>query len=224
MRRILTATAWVRYYSSVLYALELIGISVFAVSGALAAGRRHLDLIGVVVIALATAMGGGTVRDLLLDRHPVVWLASPIYLGVIVASAFLTMAWVRWRPPPEKTLLVVDALGLALFSVTGAEIAQREGLPAVSCVVLGTITGSMGGVLRDVFLNEVPQLFRPGALYATAALAGTSAYFILQALGVPAATASMAGIAVVALSRLAAIWWSVSLPAFKLGDDTGHQG
>ncbi len=202
-----------------LYVLELIGISVFAVSGTLAAGRKRLDLIGVLVLALVTAMGGGTVRDLLLDRHPIIWLADPIYLVVIIASAFLTMAYVRWRPPPEKSLLVADALGLALFSITGAQIAQRAGMNPVSCVLLGAITGSAGGILRDVLTAEIPMVFRPGALYVSAAIAGTTAFFLLDRLGVLQPIPMLIGIAVVAVLRLAAIWWQISLPVFRFGRD-----
>lgn len=202
-----------------LYVLELIGVGVFAISGALAAGHKRLDLIGVLGLALVTAVGGGTIRDVLLDRHPIVWLADPNYLIVIAASAFGTMAYVRWRPPPEKSLLVADALGLALFSVSGAQIAQSAGLPAAACVALGTITGSAGGVLRDALTAEIPLLFRQGELYASAAIAGTTFYFILSALGVPHQVASLTGIAIVAAVRLAAIWWELKLPVFQLDRD-----
>jgi uncharacterized membrane protein YeiH len=200
----------------VLYTLELIGVAVFAISGALAAGRKRLDLIGVLVLALVTATGGGTIRDVLLDRHPLVWLADPAYLAVIVCSAFATMAYVRWRPLPQATLLVADALGLALFSVAGAQIAQRAGLPAASGVALGTITGAFGGVVRDVLTAEIPLVFKPGALYVSAAIAGTSCYFLLDWIGVPRQMAALIGIAVVALVRLAAIWWGLKLPVFQL--------
>ncbi len=202
-----------------IFVLELIGISVFAVSGTLAAGRKRLDLIGVLVLALVTAMGGGTVRDLLLDRHPLIWLADPTYLFVIVASALLTMAYVRWRRPPEKSLLVADALGLALFSITGAQIAQRAGMNPVSCVLLATVTGSAGGILRDVLTAEIPLLFRPSALYASAAMAGASMYLLLEWLGAPRPAPMLVGIVVVAALRLAAIWWRISLPVFQLERD-----
>jgi uncharacterized membrane protein YeiH len=184
-----------------LYVLELIGVSVFAISGALAAGRKQLDLVGVVVLALVTAVGGGTIRDVLVDRHPILWLADPAYIVVIVASAFATMA---------------DALGLAAFSVAGAQIAQRSGLNPVSGVALGMITGSFGGVLRDVLTAEIPLLFRQGALYASAAIAGTSVYFVLDAVGVPRQAATLVGMAVVAIVRFASIWWELKLPVFTL--------
>jgi uncharacterized membrane protein YeiH len=199
-----------------LYVLDLIGIAVFAVSGALAAGRKRLDLIGVVALAMVTAIGGGTIRDVLVDRHPIVWLQDPVYMLVIVSAAFATMAYVRWRPPPDRALLVADALGLALFSVAGAQIAQSSGLPAASGIALGTITGAAGGIVRDVFTAEIPLVFRPGALYATAAIAGTSCYFLLDWLGLQRQTAALIGIAVVVVVRLSSIWWGLTLPVFQI--------
>ena len=157
-----------------LYVLDLIGVAVFAISGALAAGRKRLDLIGVVVLGLVTAIGGGTIRDLLLDRHPIFWLADPAYLVVIVGAALLTVPYVRWRPPPRAALLVADALGLAMFSVAGAQIAERAGLPAPAGVVLGTITGAAGGAVRDVLSAEVPLVLRRGKKIETLPAAGAT--------------------------------------------------
>jgi uncharacterized membrane protein YeiH len=201
------------------YLLDLIGVSVFAISGALAAGRRGLDLIGVMVLAAVTAIGGGTIRDLLLDRHPIFWLADPAYLIIIVASALITVAYTRWRPAPRAALLVADALGLALFSIVGAQIAQSAGLPAVSGILLGTVTGTAGGVVRDVLMAEVPLILRRGNLYATAAIAGTTTYFLLVSTGMTAGPASLVGMVVCAGVRFASIWWGLQLPIYQLGDD-----
>jgi uncharacterized membrane protein YeiH len=202
-----------------LYALDLIGVAVFAISGALAAGRKQLDLLGVIVLGLVTAVGGGTIRDLLLDRQPIFWLADSAYIIVIVASALLTVAYVRWRPPPAVTLLYADAVGLAMFSVSGAQIAERAGLPAVAGIVLGTITGSAGGVVRDVLSAEIPLVLRKGNLYASAAILGTSAYFVIVALGAPRAVATWIGMGIVAAVRLASIAWGLQLPVFALEGD-----
>ncbi len=204
-----------------LYAFDLLGVAVFAISGALAAGRKGLDLIGVSVLALVTAIGGGTIRDVLLDRNPIFWLADPAYLIVIVGAALGTVIFVKYRsaPPPEQALLVADALGLALFSVAGAQIAETAGVPALGGIVLGTITGAAGGVLRDVLRAEVPLVFRPGTLYATAAIAGTAVYFVLNALRVERTAATVIGMAVVAGVRLASIWWRLQLPVFRVGNE-----
>lgn len=201
------------------YSLDLIGAAVFAVSGALAAGRRGLDLIGVMVLGTVTAIGGGTIRDVLLDRHPIFWLEDPAYLIVIVSSALLTVAYVRWRPAPRAALLNADALGLALFSVAGAQIAESKGLPAVSCVLLGMVTGTAGGMVRDILSAEVPLVLRRGNLYATAAIAGTSTYFLLEQAGVARLAASYAGMLVCAALRFASIWWDLTLPVFTIPDE-----
>jgi uncharacterized membrane protein YeiH len=202
-----------------LYTLDLIGVAVFAISGALAAGRKQLDLLGVIVLGLVTAVGGGTIRDLLLDRHPIFWLADSAYVIVIVAAALLTVAYVRWRPPPAATLLYADAVGLAMFSVTGAQIAERAGLPAVAGIVLGTITGAAGGVVRDVLSAEIPLVLRKGNLYASAAILGTGVYFALVAAGAPRAAATWTGMTIVAAVRLASIVWGLQLPVFALEGD-----
>ena len=202
-----------------LYVFDLIGVAVFAISGALAAGRRRLDLIGVVAAAAATAVGGGTLRDLLLDRNPIFWLADARYLLVILAAAVATILYTRRVRVPGATLDVADALGLALFSVTGAQVAEGAGMPAIACVLLGTVTGTAGGVIRDVLLAQVPYVLKPGSLYATAAIAGATLYMALVRLGVERPVASLTGMACVAVVRLAAIWWELKLPVFEVHTD-----
>ena len=198
--------------------LDLIGIGVFAISGALAAGRKRLDLLGVFVLAAVTAIGGGTLRDLLLDRQPIFWLADPTYLGVIIAAVAITFAYVRWRRPPLASLLVADALGLALFSVAGAQIAEGAGLPAVSVVLLGTMTGVGGGVIRDVLSTEIPFVLRRGNLYASAVMFGIAVYLFLESVGLSRQQASLTGMGVIAALRLAAIRWELKLPVFEVDE------
>jgi uncharacterized membrane protein YeiH len=203
-----------------LYALSLLGVAVFAASGALEAGRKRFDWIGVGVIAVVTAIGGGTLRDLLLDRHPIFWIADTNYLWVVLAAGAATLLYVRYRRPPTGSLLVADALGLALFTISGAQVAEQQGLPGLIVVAMGTITGAAGGVLRDVLCNEVPLLFGPSdTLYATAAIAGASAYLGLQAGGVERTQAALLGMGVVAALRLAAIAWQLRLPGARVYGD-----
>ena len=203
-----------------LYTLDLIGVAVFSVSGALAAGRKRLDLLGVCVLGLVTAVGGGTIRDVLLARHPIFWLADSAYIVVIVASALITVAYVRWRPPPAGTLLYADAIGLAMFSVTGAQIAERAGLPPLAGIVLGTVTGSAGGVVRDILSAEIPLVLQRGNLYASAAISGTAIYFILVTLGAARGLATWVGMIVVVSVRVASIIWDLKLPVFVLEGDS----
>ncbi len=197
------------------YAIDLAGVAVFAVSGALAAGRKSLDLLGVIVIAIVTAIGGGTLRDLLLDRQAF-WISDPSYLIAIIAAALFTIVYVRFRRPPDKALQIADALGLALFTISGARIAEAAQLGGLIVVVMGTITGVFGGVLRDVLCAEIPLIFRKGTIYATAAIAGASLYVILQSAQVSAGLAAGLGMVLIAGLRLAAIQWRISLPVFSL--------
>ena len=199
----------------ILYVLDLVGVAVFAVSGVLAARNRGLDLLGVIVIAAITAIGGGTLRDLLLNRYPIFWITSAHYLIVIIASALLTVGYVRLRPPPGNALLVADALGLALFALSGAQVAERAQCPAIIVVLMGTITGVTGGILRDVMTAQVPVILRRD-VYATAAIAGVALYLLLQTFGVQRSQAFGAGMVVVVALRLLAIRWGLRLPIFRM--------
>lgn len=198
-----------------LYLLDLIGVAVFAVSGALAAGRARLDLFGVVVIASITAIGGGSLRDVLLDRHPIFWIRDPVYLLVPTLAALGTIAYVRLVRVPSQALIVADALGLALFAMAGARIAEGAGLSPAIVVLMGTITGVAGGVLRDLLTAQVPLIFRED-IYATAAIAGIALYLALAWLGVPGPWRFAAGLVAIAALRLSAILWKLRLPVFQL--------
>jgi uncharacterized membrane protein YeiH len=190
-------------------------VAVFALSGALAAGRAGLDLFGVIVIASITAIGDGTLRDLLLNRHPIFCIENPTYLIVIFATAFCTVLYVGVWPPPGDALLVADALGLAVFAISGAQIAEDDQLSPIIVVLMGTTTGVAGGVLRDVLTARVPLILR-GDIYATAAIAGVSLYLLLQALGASRAWAFGVGLAAVVALRLSSIVWGWQLPVFQL--------
>ncbi|MDX1546958.1 MAG: trimeric intracellular cation channel family protein [Rhodothermales bacterium] len=202
----------------IVYVLDLVGCAVFAVSGALAAGRKSLDLLGVVVIAVVTAVGGGTLRDVLLDRHPIFWFADTAYLWVILGAALATTLFARRRTPPLKALLIADAFGLALFAVSGAQIADKLGLPWPIVVMMGAMTGVAGGALRDVLTNEIPLILRRD-VYATAALAGAGAYMGLKALAVGDLAAALLAMGVVVALRFSAILFGLRLPVFRLRDE-----
>jgi uncharacterized membrane protein YeiH len=197
-----------------LYALDLFGTAVFATSGALAAGRRQMDLFGVLVVAGVTAVGGGTVRDLLLDRHPVFWIDDLTYLIVVVAAAGVTFLYTVWFRPPGTVLLVADAFGLAVFTVVGAQVATHAGAPAAVVVLMGMVTGTVGGIIRDLLCGDVPLILRR-EIYATAALGGGIAYVVLRGLLQPAALLAAAS-SIVFFSRLAGIYWHLHLPSFRV--------
>lgn len=201
-----------------LYVFDLMGVAVFAVSGALAASRKGLDLFGVLVFAVITAVGGGTLRDVLLDRHPIFWMLDPSYLGVSSAAALATVVYLHRRPAPGRALLVADALGLALFAISGARIAEAAGHSPIIVVLLGTMTGVAGGVLRDVLGAQVPLILRRD-IYATAAVAGIAVYLLQQRLGVPQPAAAAVGMVLVAALRLLAIVRGMGLPVIRLPEE-----
>jgi uncharacterized membrane protein YeiH len=201
----------------IVYYLGLLGVAVFAISGALAAGRRGLDWVGVLVLALVTSVGGGTIRDVLLNRETIFWIADTTYIWVVFAASVFTIIYVRFFKPPHNSLLFADALGLALFTILGAQIAEAEGASTLIVVIMAVLTGVAGGVIRDVLTNEVPLLFRSTeTIYSVAALAGTLVYLLLQALGIDTTIASLVGIAFVAGLRFLAIIYKTKLPAFHV--------
>lgn len=205
----------------ILHILDYAGAAVFAISGALAAGRKSLDVLGVVVIALVTATGGGTIRDLLLDRHPVFWIADPLYVLVIIAAALLTIPYTRWTRPPMQTLQIADGLGLAFFSIAGAQVAEAAQHSGLIVVMMATITGSFGGVLRDVLVNDIPMIFRRGNIYATAVIVGAAIYVLAIRFGLPRLPATVLGMIVIAGLRFGAIVWDWTLPVYSYDDASG---
>jgi len=201
--------------ATVLYGLDLFGTAVFAISGALAAGRRHMDLFGMLVIAAVTAVGGGTVRDLLLDRHPIFWIDDLTYLATIAGAATGTFFYTTVLHPPRYALPVADAFGLAIFTVVGAKVAIGTGAHPVVVVLMGAMTGTVGGMIRDVLCGDPPLILRR-EIYATASLSGGAAYVGLSAV-IPNVAAMAVGAGVVFALRLAALQWGLHLPSFRIG-------
>ena len=198
-----------------LYVLDLLGTAIFAVSGALAAGRQRMDVFGVVVVAAVTAVGGGTTRDVLLGRSPVFWIQDLAYLGAIAGAALLTYATAWYVRFPEKALLVADALGLSVFTIVGAYVALGEGVHPVIAVLMGTVTGTVGGMIRDLLCGDVPFILRR-EIYATASLAGGTVYLLLvQITRVDTLAAMLAGAGVVFISRMVGALWGWHLPSFE---------
>ncbi|MCC5879752.1 MAG: trimeric intracellular cation channel family protein [Idiomarina sp.] len=198
------------------YITDLLGVAVFAASGTLQAFRKHMDGFGVVVLASLTAIGGGTTRDLILDE-PVFWLHDPIYFMVILAAALATIIWLRFKAYiPVNRLLFADALGIAFFTVLGAEKALNVGVSGFTAVILGTMTAVFGGMLRDVVAREVPLVLK-SELYATTCIAGATFYVLLQPFS---ANLAMAVALVTTFSlRMLALRYHWSLPVFSDNQD-----
>jgi uncharacterized membrane protein YeiH len=192
------------------YLLDLLGVFVFALSGALAADRRRMDLFGFVVIALLPALGGGTFRDIIIDA-PVFWLTDLTYLLMCLTAAVLTFITANAIHRAGQWLLWADAAGLSLFCVLGAEKTLALGHDPAIAVIMGVMTAVVGGIVRDVVCNEIPLILRQD-VYATAAFAGAVSYVALVALQTDSGIAIWIGAAVCFTVRAAAIRWKLSLP------------
>ena len=198
--------------SELIYAITMSAVAVSAITGVLEAGRKPMDLFGVVLVALTSALGGGTIRDLLLDLH-VFWVADQTYLVAAIAAGVATFVLVRLARLPANLFLVPDALGLALFTIIGTQVALTQGVPWFVATFLGVVTGVFGGVLRDILCNEVPLVFA-GELYATASWAGAMVFIALLHEGIAGPVASLLAMAAIFLTRIAAIHWHLTLPSF----------
>jgi len=190
----------------------------------LMAGRYKLDPFGVVVLASVTAVGGGTIRDVILGAYPVFWVANPVYLWLILITAILTIVIVR-RPKriPKRFLLLADAFGLALFAVLGTAKALSLSAPMPVAIVMGTLTGVAGGMIRDVLCNVIPMILRQ-EIYATAAMLGSCLYVALDYFNFAQNTSLILAISGALALRLAAIYWQVSLPAFDIAEKGEKDG
>lgn len=162
-----------------LYILDLAGVAVFAISGALAGLHRGLDLLGVLVLASVTAIGGGTLRDVLLSRTPVFWVAAPSYLYVILVTGILASVAPGFFAGFGSPMLIADAFGLGLFAISGAQVAEAQNRSWIVIVLMGTMTGVAGGVIRDLLSGVVPVLLRRD-IYASAAVVGIVVYLLLR--------------------------------------------
>ncbi len=198
--------------------VELAGTTAFAVSGLLEAARKRLDAVGVCVVAFLTAFGGGTLRDLLLDRRPFFWVQHVELLWGVMALCVLAMLFLRQQhfEVTEKAIQWPDALGLGLFAATGVHLALVDGMPLLVAVLLGVITGVFGGVLRDMVCNEVPTAFRDHRPYAVCAFAGGWVYAGLWLLDAPGWMALVACVVTTAGLRLVALWRNWELPAWRV--------
>lgn len=188
-------------------------VAVSAASGVLEAGKKRIDLFGMLLIAFAAALGGGSIRDILLDRT-VFWIRDQDFMFIALGSGLFTFFLARWTRLSRQAFLLPDAAGLALFTVAGTNVALSVSAPWFVASFMGVITGVMGGVLRDVLCNEEPVVFQ-GTLYATVAWAGALLLIALLYYGVDSAVAAaLAGSGMFA-ARLAAIHWNISLPVFR---------
>lgn len=167
----------------IMLAIYLIAITAEAMSGALAAGRRNMDIFGVAVIAFVTALGGGTIRDVVLGNYPIGWTQHPEYVYIVIGAGLLTTLIARYLHRIKRIFLWLDAMGLVAFSLIGCTVALKLQYPWIVVIIAGMLTGISGGVLRDVLCNQVPVVFRK-ELYASVSLAVCALFLVLRSAGI----------------------------------------
>ena len=189
-----------------------LGTAFFAASGVLASSRRRMDWMGAVVLAIVTSVGGGTLRDLLSGQLPVFWIRDSRYLLIAVGTALLLLPFLRKIRFPERQLLLPDALGLAFFTWIGCEKVFLLGDSWIITVILGVITGTAGGLIRDILSAQIPFIMLRGELYAAASIPGALVFVLLRFHGVSPSLSGMACFMMVLLLRYSAIRWKLMLP------------
>ncbi|CAN5302839.1 trimeric intracellular cation channel family protein [soil metagenome] len=195
--------------------LDLLGTVAFAISGALTAMNRKLDLFGIFIIALVTAIGGGTLRDILIGNTPVMWMENIIYIYLIGVVTILAIIFRNKIYYLKTSLFLFDTIGLGVFTITGVETGIRNGFDPIVCITLGAMTGTFGGVIRDILCNEIPVIFRK-EIYATASITGALVFIILYNFNVNTDLIYIVTTLIIISIRLVVVKYHISLPAFKL--------
>ena len=198
-----------------LTAISHAGIVVFAATGALAAARKQMDLLGAIVLAIVTAIGGGTMRDLLLGQTPVFWIHDQLPLWIAAATGGITFALGHFITLRPSVLLIPDAIGLALFTWLGCEKTLLVDSSPTAVLMMGVITGTAGGIIRDVLSDNVPGIFVKSELYATASFIGALAFLIMRNLEMSHTWTGIVSVGLVLIIRLWAIRFKIGLPVYR---------
>jgi len=199
---------------TVIYALDLIGTFAFAISGALVASKKDFDLFGVIIIAFVTAVGGGMLRDVLINAHPINWIGDLNYIWTILVAVIFTFLFKSKIAPLSKTLFLFDTVGIGVFTVLGLQKGLDFELHPFVALIMGMVSAVFGGVLRDVLTNEVPLIFKK-EIYASACLLGGLTYFISSKFITNASIVFVIGMLTVISIRLIAVRFHLELPKVK---------
>lgn len=199
---------------TVFHFLDLIGTFVFAISGVRLAAEKRMDIFGALVIAVATAVGGGTIRDLLLGSTPVAWMQDVTYLYIILAAVILGLLFDRYIFELKNTLLIFDSIGLGVFTLAGMQKALNFGMSTEYAIILGITSATAGGILRDILANEVPVILRK-EIYAAACLAGALAFLVFGYIGLNKNINTGLTIILIVIIRTIAVKFNISFPKIK---------
>jgi uncharacterized membrane protein YeiH len=207
----------VSVFSTAQLVIEVVGTIAFALSAVIEAARRRLDVVGVCAVAILASFGGGTLRDVLLDRRPFFWVDNPGLLWMVVLLAIAAMLFMRNKhfEPTERAMQWPDALGMGLFCAGGTQIALSMDMPALVAVLMGVITAVFGGVLRDVVCNEIPRVFNDHRPYALCAFAGGWVLVAAQSMGLPQWTGLFLAAATASMLRVLALLFNWQIPSWR---------
>ena len=194
------------------YIIDILGTISFAISGVLIAMNKRMDVFGVLIIAFVTAVGGGTLRDVLIGDTPVSWMKDMTFVYVILASTFSAILFKSKIDYLRKSLFLFDTIGIGLYTLVGIEKGLSAGLHPIICIALGTMSACFGGVIRDILCNEIPVIFRK-EVYATACILGGLSYFLIRKLPVENDLVFVISGLVVIITRVVAVRFKVSLPS-----------
>lgn len=193
--------------------LDLLGTIAFATSGALVAMNKKFDLFGVFIVAFVTALGGGTLRDVLIGKVPVGWMLETYYVYTTIATVIVTIIIRNNIKYLSKSLFLFDTIGLGIFTITGTQIGVESNFNPIISVALGTMTASFGGVIRDILCNQIPVIFRE-EIYATAAILGSITFLVLNKFNLPINVIYIITTSIVIIIRIIAVKFHLSLPTF----------
>ncbi len=194
--------------------LDFLGTFVFAISGVRLAAQKNMDIFGAVILAFATAVGGGTIRDLLLGATPVAWIQNPVYLYLIVSAVALGIFFDRYIFELKKTLFIFDSIGLGVFTIAGMQKALSFGISYEYAVILGATSATAGGIIRDILANEVPMILQK-EIYATACIAGALLYLLLDFTGLNFHYNTIITIIFIVLIRTLVVKYNIAFPTLK---------
>ncbi len=198
---------------TIFYTLDIFGTMAFAISGALVAINKKFDPFGVLIVAFVTAIGGGTIRDILIGRNPVAWMQDIHYVYAILAATLVAVLLRKKISYLNRSLFLFDTIGLGVFTIIGTEIGGQYNLHPLISIALGTMTATFGGIIRDILCNEIPVIFRK-EIYASACILGSSTFLILNKYNIPIDAIYSITIALIIVIRLLSVKFKLSLPNF----------
>ncbi len=200
---------------TIIYFLDLLGTLVFAISGTMSAANKKLDLFGATFAGFVTAIGGGTLRDIILGKFPVSWVSDMNYFYIIIIGVVITFLFKQFIRRMKRTLFLFDTIGIGVFTIIGLEKSLMLGIHPILAVLMGVFTAVMGGVIRDILCNDIPLIFRK-EIYATACLLGGTIFIILNSLNINTAVNQFITISFIIALRIVCIRYKLALPVLEI--------